>query len=214
MDDQGGGMASGRPLVIVIDSDRASRETVCRLVGEAGISVRAYPGCRPFLADAAAHDCDCLVLDVRLPDGDGLALQKQLSDQGTRPPVVFVSAHGDVPVVVQAMRQGALDFLEKPVGAKALLARIREAIAVAAQRRRDDLARSGLETRLAALTPREREVMQQMLRGKSNKAIGQALGISVRTVEHHRGQVMRKMEAGSLPALIDGLRLLRGEESR
>jgi FixJ family two-component response regulator len=164
--------------------------------------VVGFGGCRPFLADTGAHDCDCLVLDVRLRDGNGLALHKQLAAKGGAPPVVFISGHGDIPMVVQAMRQGALDFLEKPFGAQALLDRIHEAVSDAANRRRERTHRISVETRIGSLTPRERQVMAQVARGTPNKEIGHALGISVRTVEHHRASMMRKMRAASVPGLV------------
>lgn len=194
-----------QPLIVVIDDDDAVRGTVCHLIEESGMRVRGYRGCRPFLNDSSAHDCDCLVLDVRLPDGNGLALHRQLAARGTAPPVVFVSGHGDIPMVVQAMRQGALDFLEKPFGAQALLDRIHEAVAHAASRRREKAGRAAVAARVAALTPREREVMAQVARGTPNKEIGSALGISVRTVEHHRAAMMRKLRVTSLPGLINAL---------
>jgi FixJ family two-component response regulator len=189
-------------LVVVIDDDVGLRDAVCRLVANAGIAARGYNGCRAFLADSSAHDCDCLVLDVHLSDGDGLALQRQLAGKGNSPPVVFVSAHGDVPIVVQAMRQGALDFLEKPFGAQSLMERIHEAVTLSVRRRRQRAAKAGVQARVGDLTPREREVMGLIVKGMANKAIGTSLGISVRTVEHHRASIMRKMGAASLPALI------------
>lgn len=194
-----------QPLVVVIDDDHAVREAVCQLIASVGMAVRGYPGCRAFLADRHAHDCDCLVLDVRLSDGNGLALHEQLTAQGNPPPVVFISAHGDIPMVVQAMRQGALAFLEKPFGTQSLLDRIHEAVAEANTRRRERATLKAIETRVASLTPREKEVMAQMVQGQPNKTIGENLGISVRTVEHHRAKVMQKMHATSLPVLMNAL---------
>lgn len=194
-----------QPLVVVIDDDDMVREAVCHLIASVGMKVLDYRGCRPFLADKHAHDCDCLVLDIRLPDGNGLALHQQLAARGHAPPVVFISAHGDIPMVVQAMRQGALSFLEKPFGAQALLDHIHEAVADAASRRRERAGRATVEARVASLTPREREVMTLVARGTPNKEIGRLLGISVRTVEHHRARMMNKMRAASLPRLVNVL---------
>ena len=204
-------MTGPLPLVVVIDDDTNLRNALCRLIADAGMAARGYEGCRAFLADASAHDCDCLVLDVRLSDGDGLALHRQLAEKGSAPPVVFISAHGDIPVVVQAMRQGALDFLEKPFGTQALLARIHEAAALSLRRRRQRAASDDIRARIAKLTPREREIMAQVVRGMANKAIGTSLGISVRTVEHHRARVMRKMGVDSLPTLVTTLNKLDGQ---
>lgn len=198
-------MKRTQPLVVVIDDDDAVRDGVCQLLASVGMAVRGFSGCRAFLDDQPAHDCDCLVLDVRLTDGNGLALHEELTAQGSQPPVIFISAHGDIPMVVQAMRQGALDFLEKPFGAQALLDRVHEAVAVAGRRRRERTARAGVEARVAGLTPRERQIMTLMAQGTPNKAIATALDISVRTVEHHRAGVMRKMRTASLPALMNHL---------
>lgn len=198
-------MKRTQPLVVVIDDDDAVREAVCHLIASIGMRILAYRGCRPFLADRRAHDCDCLVLDIRLPDGNGIALHQALTAQGRAPPVVFISAHGDIPMVVQAMRQGALSFLEKPFGAQALLDCIHEAIVHGAKRRRERAGRAAVEARVATLTPREREVMPLVARGTPNKEIGRLLGISVRTVEHHRAQVMKKMRTTSLPRLVNAL---------
>jgi FixJ family two-component response regulator len=139
---------------------------------------------------------------MRLPDGNGLDLHGQLVAEGNAPPVVFVSGFGDIPLVVQAMRQGALAFLEKPFGAQTLLDRIHEAVAYSARQRRERLASKSVEARIALLTPREREVMALMARGKTSKAIGAALGISIRTAEHHRARVREKMRIASVPALV------------
>lgn len=198
-------MTKIQPLVVVVDDDDTVREAVCQLIASIGMKVLDYRSCRPFLADKRAHDCDCLVLDIRLPDGNGLSLHQQLTAQGYAPPVVFISAHGDIPMVVQAMRQGALSFLEKPFGAQALLDCVHEAVAHGVKRRRERLGRATIETRIAGLTPREREVMPLVARGTANKEIGRLLGISVRTVEHHRARMMRKMRATSLPRLVNTL---------
>lgn len=204
-------MTKTQPLVVVIDDDDAIRAAVCQLIESTGAAAKGFDGCRAFLDAAEAHDCDCLVLDVRLPDGNGLALHRQLTANGSAPPVVFISAHGDIPMVVQAMRQGALDFLEKPFGSQALLDRLHEALAHAARRRRERAARKVAEAAFATLTAREREIAAHMAQGAPNKAIGTKLGISVRTVEHHRANVMRKMRADSIPVLMTKLERLRTE---
>lgn len=195
-------MKRTRPHIVVIDDDAAVRDAVCHLVASVDMKATGYPGCHDFLDDRGAHDCDCLILDMRLPDGSGLALHEQLLADGKAPPVIFISGFGDIPLVVQAMRQGALDFLEKPFGAQALLDRIHEAVAHSAKLRRERAASATVEARIAQLTPREREVMGLMLRGRSSKAIGEALGISVRTAEHHRARVRGKMRVATVAALV------------
>lgn len=198
-------MKKTQPLVVVIDDDDMIREAVCHLVSSIGMEALGFRGCRSFLADRRAHDCDCLVLDIRLPDGNGLALHQQIAAQGHAPPVVFISAHGDIPMVVQAMRQGALSFLEKPFGSQALLDHIHEAVAHATARRRERAGRATVEARIASLTPREKEVMTLVARGMPNKEIARRLGISVRTSEHHRARMMKKMRVASLPRLVNAL---------
>lgn len=194
-------MKRTRPHIVVIDDDQAVREAVRQLVVSVGMTATGYAGCRAFLADADGHECDCLVLDIRLPDGNGLDLHSQLVAEGTAPPVVFISGFGDIPMVVQAMRQGALAFLEKPFGAQALLDRIHEAVAHSARLRRERAAHATVEARIAQLTPREHEVMLLMARCETSKTIAETLGISVRTAEHHRAQVRQKLRVKSVPAL-------------
>lgn len=195
-------MTRPAPLVVVINDDVHLCDTVSGFVESAGMIVRSYGGCRSFLADTSSHDCDCLVLDVRLPDGNGLALHRQLAEKGAKPPVIYISDDGSVPLVVQAMRQGALDFLQKPFAPQSLLARVHEAVIRSTRRRKQRAADEETRTRVAALTPREKEIMERISRGLPNKDIGHHLGISVRTVEHHRARVMHKMGADSLPALV------------
>lgn len=203
-------MKTKKPLVAVVDDDDGVRLAVRQLLAGAGMEVRDYAGCRKFLEDTGAHDCDCLVLDVRLADGNGLSLHRQLAARGEPPPVIFMSAFGDIPLVVQAMRAGALAFLEKPFGAQALLEYVHEAIAHAGRRRRTRDNRKAIETRLATLTPREREVLALVAKGVANKDAAGRLDISIRTVEHHRAAVMRKMQTSSLAELIQVLSRLEG----
>lgn len=194
-------MKRTKPHIVVIDDDTAVRDTVCELVNSVDMQATGYGGCQAFLADRPAHDCDCLILDMRLPDGNGLGLHEQLLADGNAPPVVFISGFGDIPMVVQAMRQGALAFLEKPFGAQALLDRIHEAVTHSARLRRERAAQAAVEARIAQLTPREHEVMLLMARCETSKTIAETLGISVRTAEHHRAQVRQKLRVKSVPAL-------------
>lgn len=195
-------MVKTKPHIVVIDDDDATREAVCHLAASVDMTATGYPGCRAFLRDRSAHDCDCLILDIRLRDGNGLQLHEQLTAAGDAPPVIFISGFGDIPMVVQAMRQGALDFLEKPFGSQALLDRIHSALAHSTRRRRERSASSAVAARIALLTPREREVMELMTAGRSSKDIGRILGISVRTAEHHRARVRAKMGVATIAALV------------
>jgi len=195
-------MKKGRPQIVVIDDDDATREAICDLAESVGMAATGYPGCRAFLKDRASHDCDCLILDIRLPDGNGLKLHEQLAVDGEAPPVIFISGFGDIPMVVQAMRQGALDFLEKPFGSQALLDRIHLALAHSTRQRRERNLNSAVRARIQLLTAREREVMELMAGGCSSKDIGRMLDISVRTAEHHRARVRAKMGVGTVAALV------------
>lgn len=171
------------------------------LVRTMGMAARAYASARDFLNDDLGRESDCLVLDVRMPGISGLELQQRLTDQCQGLPIIFVSGHGDIPMAVQAMRNGALDFLQKPFSEQALLDRINGAVQLSRNRRQRELNRVAVAARYALLTPRERDVMTSILRGGQNKTIAQDLAISVRTVEQHRAQVMRKMRVRTVAEL-------------
>lgn len=187
--------------VYVVDDDDAVRESLVFLLQQAGYAVHAYAGGAALL-DAAPAGYGCIVSDYRMPGMDGLELQAALSAQGVRLPVIMMTAHGEVPVAVRAMRAGAIDFLEKPVGGQTLLDAVDRALsasraAVAAAARALDAV-----DRLARLTPREREVLDLLVAGRTNKEIGRVLGASPRTIDVHRARVFHKMEADTLPDLV------------
>ena len=144
----------------------------------------------------------CLVLDVRMPGLSGLDLQEKLSAQQIRIPIIFITGHGEVSAAVRAMKSGAIDFIEKPFSDQVLLNRIQQAIAQDVQARRDQVQRAKTSARLAVLTPREREVLTLVVAGRSNKAIAAQLGVSSKTVEAHRANVMKKMKVHSLSELV------------
>lgn len=191
------------PTIFIVDDDDAIRDSLQLLLEAAGFGrVVAYGSSRAFLDQAAPQPCDCLLLDIRMPEVDGLELQQELARRGTRSPIIMMTGHGDVPIAVRAMKAGATDFIEKPFADELMLESIRRALAhAAAALRREEEAGEAMR-RLASLTAREREVLEGMVAGRPNKAIAHDLGISPRTVEIHRARVMEKMQARSLPALV------------
>jgi FixJ family two-component response regulator len=196
-------MSTATPVVFVVDDDISVRESLELLIQASGWQAETFASAQQFLARPRSMVPSCLVLDVSLPDLNGLDLQKRVAFDRSDMPVIFITGHGDVPMSVEAMKAGAVEFLTKPFGDDVLLDAIREAL----ERSRRALAR---ETRIRALrenyeslTPREREVMVLVVSGLLNKQVGGELGISEITVKAHRGQVMRKMKADSLPALVN-----------
>jgi two-component system response regulator TtrR len=197
-------------LVCIVDDDLAVRESLRLLIATQGVEVRAYERCVDFLDDPDRGRCACLVLDIRLPGGiSGLQLQQRLQEKGDEPPIIFISGHADVPMAVQAMRAGAVDFLQKPFPEQALLDRIEQSLDLYNQRQRRRMQQSTLEARYSQLTAREKDVLECVLKGHANKQIADHLDISVKTVEQHRARVMEKMRAGSLAELVQAMERLR-----
>lgn len=195
--------------VCVVDDDDVVRESLKLLLEIQGVRVLSYANCLDFLADDVAAQCACLVLDVRLPGISGIQLQEKLSQRTQVPPIIFISGHADVPTAVQAMRAGAIDFLQKPFPEQILLDRVEQAIEISTQRQRDLIRKSTLDARLALLTIRERDVLDGMIDGLANKSIADKLAISVKTVEQHRAKVMEKMRMASLVELVQAMEWLR-----
>lgn len=190
------------PCVFIVDDDPAFREAIAELILSAGLQPVAFASTRELL-DAGVRDRPgCLILDVRMPGASGLDLQNQLAESGDRKPVIFLTGHGDIPMTVQAMKCGAVDFLTKPVRDQALLDAVLTAIALDTARRAEAAVMHRNIGRIETLTPREREVLREVARGRLNKQIAFDLGISEVTVKLHRGNAMRKMELPSLAELI------------
>jgi FixJ family two-component response regulator len=187
--------------VFVVDDDEAVRKAVSRLLRSAGIAAVVFASPREFLAQYNPATPGCLVLDMAMPDLDGLQLQTALTEKGCILPIIFLTGHGDVSKSVQAMKQGAFDFLSKPVKDKDLLTAVRAAIARNAVARLDQAKLSEIRARLDTLTPREREVLEQVVSGKLNKQIAGDLGITEATVKMHRAHVMEKMKVQSVAEL-------------
>ncbi len=189
--------------VLVVDDDDGLRDSMVALLESAGFSVRASATALDFLDGCKSVGIGCAVVDVGLPDMNGLVLQEVLAKQGISLPVVIVTGNADVPTAVKAMRAGAVDFLEKPYSDEALIASIERAIALSRTAHRTAAGpAAAYRERIARLTPRERDVMRHLVAGQPNKIIAYELGISPRTVELHRARVMEKMEAASLPDLV------------
>jgi FixJ family two-component response regulator len=188
-------------VVFVVDDDVSVRESLELLIRTAGWQPETFPSSQEFLSRAPATVPCCLVLDVTLPGLNGLELQQQLADR-TSMPIIFITGHGDVPMTVQAMKAGAVEFLTKPFKDDVLLDAIRGAIERSRAALRLESEVRALNNSYESLTRREREVMALVASGLLNKQVGGELGISEITVKAHRGQVMRKMKADSLPALV------------
>jgi two-component system response regulator FixJ len=191
------------PTVFVVDDDEAVRGGLQQLLQTIGLNVRTYASADEFLASYRPGQPGCLVLDIRMPGMGGLDLQGQLAKQGIQLPIIFLTGHGDVPAAVRALKAGAMDFLEKPFNSQVLLDLIQQAIRRDADARTRVAEESKVTRRLTTLTAREREVLDMMTGGKANKVIAMELGISERTVEFHRGKIMKKMQARSLAELIN-----------
>jgi len=189
-------------LVYVVDDDDAVRESLAALLEAKSYTVRTFALARDFLGAAPTLRPGCLVTDVRMPEMDGFELQRRLSERAFNFPLIVITGHGDVPLAVRAMKVGAVDFIEKPFAAEAILASVEAALARLARTGADDPLAAAAASRLALLSPREREVLQGLLSGLPNKSIAYDLAISPRTVEIHRARVMDKMGARSLSELI------------
>jgi FixJ family two-component response regulator len=189
-------------VVFVIDDDPSMRAALEDLVSSVGLTVRPFTSPQEFLASKRPDAPGCLVLDVRLPGMSGLTFQKELARVGVDLPVIFITGHGDIAMSVRAMKAGAIEFLTKPFHDQDLLDAIHAAIERDKERRRLAVLVAELRERYATLTERERQIMTLVVIGRANKQIAAELNLSEMTVKVHRGQVMRKMRAGSLPELV------------
>ena len=193
---------SDAPTVFVVDDDDLIRSTLQSCVESIGLAVETYASPVAFLDKCDASRSGCLILDVRMPGMSGLQLQEALQEKGILLPIIFLTGHGDVPNAVRAMRQGAVDFMEKPFNVQALLDLIQKCVERDLQERQTAGIRNSVLANLNDLTAREREVMDLVVAGSSSKEIARNLGISPKTVESHRARIMLKMDAGSVVDLV------------
>jgi FixJ family two-component response regulator len=197
-------------MVFVVDDDEAVRDSIQELVESVGLQAEGYESAMAFMAAFRPQRPGCLVLDVRMAEMSGLALQERLNELEAGIPVIVLTGHGDVPMAVQALRNGAMDFIQKPYREQALLDSINAALAQDIDARRSSGAAEDMEQRLSTLTEREREVLGQILSGATSKEIARELGVSPRTIEAHRKNLLRKLDTNSVKELM--LRLVSREQ--
>jgi FixJ family two-component response regulator len=196
-------MADSQPIVFVVDDDISVRESLELLIQNAGWQPETFASAQDFLARSPALDPSCLVLDIRLPGLNGLELQERIAVDRRGMPIIFITGHGDVPMTVQAMKAGAVEFLTKPFSDEVLLSAIQQALERSRAALQQEAGIQALRDHYTSLSRREREVMALVVAGRLNKQVGGELGISEITVKAHRGKVMRKMNADSLPDLVN-----------
>ena len=205
------GMREANPSVVIIDDDAEFRDSVVRLLRTVGLDIQQFSSVADFSKAKLSDGPTCLVLDVRMPGQSGLELQRDLAAANRQVPIIFITAHADVPMTVQAMKGGAIEFLTKPFRDQELLDAIQLGLSRDRARRESETALAGLRKRFESLSPREREIMIEVARGRLSKQIAGDIGIAEATVKVHRSRAMRKMNARSLPELgrmVDKLKLL------
>jgi two-component system, LuxR family, response regulator FixJ len=202
--------ATPQPTVYIVDDDSGVRKSLCWLIETVGVPVKAFASAASFLDECDVRMPGCLVLDVVMPGMSGLELQEELRRRGVEIPVIMLTGYGDVPTAVRALKNGAIEFLEKPVDDDALLDQVQRALALDARRRKERGEFDNVFERMTHLTPREHEVLDLVVDGLSSKEIAAQLSVSFKTVEAHRAKIMTKMEAESVADLV---RLVVGASS-
>ncbi len=195
-------MTDIQQTVYVVEDDEAVRDSLELLLKSDGKTVQTFENANAFLKAYSDKMAGCIVLDIRMPGMDGMELQKKLNEKHSILPIIFVTGHGDVPMAVDAMKEGAVDFIQKPYREEALLEKIEAALAQDREQRKSLDEKQEIIRRVKSLTPREREIMDRMIAGQANKVIAIELEISQRTVEIHRSRVMHKMGTHSLAHLV------------
>ena len=210
-------MADANSTVLVVDDDSTLRESVGRLLRSLGLETQLFASIADFVNSDPPDGPACLVLDVRLPGKSGLDLQRELAAANRELPIIFITGHGDIPMTVQAMKGGAIEFLTKPFRDQELLDAIQLGLSRDRDRRENEKALATIRERFASLSPRERDIMIQVARGRLSKQIAGDIGIAEATVKVHRSRAMRKMKARSLPELgrmVDKLKLVPDDPPR
>jgi two-component system, LuxR family, response regulator FixJ len=190
------------PTVYIVDDDPSARKSLCWLIETLDVPVKTLPSAASFLAAYQANQPGCLILDLRMPEMDGLALQEELIRRGIDIPIIMLTGYGDVPTVIRALKRGAIDFLEKPANDDALLEQVQRALALDERRRKENGQVDVVRERIARLTSREREVVALVVDGLSSKEIAARIHLSLKTVEAHRAKIMKKMQAVSVAQLV------------
>jgi two-component system, LuxR family, response regulator FixJ len=198
------------PTVYVVEDDAGMRDAVGLLLRSASFDVRSYSNAESFLNEVDCSEPICLLTDVRLPEMDGIALFRYLVGLGTEPAVVVITGHGDIPMAVAALKEGVVDFVEKPFDPGMLLDSVRDASRRAAASHERKAVAADIATRRASLTPRETDILALLMEGHPNKVIAGKLGMSIRTTEHHRARIMEKLGARSISHLIKMLLAAHG----
>jgi two-component system, LuxR family, response regulator FixJ len=196
---------TAEPTVFIVDDDQAIRQSLQWLLVYANMNVETFASAEEFFHAFDPPRRGCLVLDLRMPGINGLTLQETLVREKIHLPIIFITGHGDVPQAVQAMKLGAIDFIEKPFDDHVLLSRIRQALAIDEKQRVDQSLREQIEQKLNRLSRREWEVAELLATGSANKEVARQLGLSIKTVEVHRANIMHKLEAGSLAEIVQML---------
>ena len=191
---------AANPVVHIVDDDEAVRRSLAFMLGSAGLAVRVYESAGAFLDGLDDVQCGCLITDVRMPEISGIELLYRLKERAPCFPAIVITGHGDVKLAVEAMKAGAIDFIEKPFDEEAILAAVKAALEQGGDETDGDLA--AVTSRIASLSERERQVLEGLIAGQANKVMANALGISPRTVEVYRANLMAKMQARSLSELI------------
>jgi FixJ family two-component response regulator len=205
-------MDTNIPVVYIVDDDDAVRTSLAWLLSSVNIRTECFDGPEAFLKAYDADSLSCLILDVRMPEISGFQLQEQLKEIGADIPVIFVSGHGDIPMSVRALRNGAVDFLEKPYNSQQMLERIQVTLKTVAGNRHARERRLRLQAKLKTLTTREREIMEKVILGASSKVIARDLNISVKTVDVHRASIKDKLDCASTASMVRDVLLDLGED--
>ncbi len=203
-------MITHEPIVFIVDDDPAVRDSLTLMIEQAGISVQSFVSAQAFLSAYKPSFFGCIIIDIQMPEMDGLQLQNELVSRKSLLPIIFLTGHGDIPMSVRAIKAGAIDFLTKPVTREKLLSCVRSAFAEAEKKINDAAQKQNALACMDKLTQREKEVMSLAVQGNSNKEIAACLGISHRTVEIHKSNIMRKTDSVSL---LDLVRITRESDS-